>query len=272
MKDEMSTPDDTSHEKFYDHYAKASQGKESLQRFRSIRDCVLRVIGERNSAAQCLEVVDIGCGAGTGSMMWAELGHHVHGLDVNRPLLELAKERAASAGYIIDFRSGSALDLPWSDGSMDVCIVLELLEHVADWKKCLSECARILRPGGVLFLTTTNKLCPIQEEFNLPLYSWYPAPLKHYFENLAVTKRQDLANYAKYPAVNWFSFYRLRAVLAAQGFQCLDRFDITDVSDKSPLKRLIVYSVRAISLLRFLAHVASPGTIVVAIKGRSTAI
>jgi 2-polyprenyl-3-methyl-5-hydroxy-6-metoxy-1,4-benzoquinol methylase len=55
---------------------------------------------------------------------------------------------------------------------MDVCLLPELLEHVADWQSCLNEAARVLRPGGLLYLSTTNVLCPRQQEFNLPLYSF----------------------------------------------------------------------------------------------------
>ena len=174
-----------SHEQFYEHYARGSQSPATLQRIRSLRDCVLRVAKTTGCKSGTLEVADIGCGAGTQSFLWAELGHHVHGLDVNQPLLELARRRAEEQGRLIDFQLGSATALPWADESMDVCLLLELLEHVADWEPCLSECARVLRPSGILLLTTTNSLCPSQQEFNLPLYSWYPKPLKTYFERLA---------------------------------------------------------------------------------------
>ena len=258
--------DHRSHEQFYEYYAEASQSEETRQRFASIRDCVLRIVDQGRSVAHLLQVADIGCGAGTQSVMWAELGHQVHGLDVNQPLLELAKERAANAGYVIDFRVGSAAELPWADASMDVCLLPELLEHIAAWKTCLEECTRILKPGGVLFLTTTNKLCPMQQEFNLPLYSWYPTPLKRYCEHLAVTTRPGLANFAKYPAVNWFSFYSLRTVLATLGFRCMDRFDVMDLSKKGALDRILVSSVTRVGALRMLAHMITPSTMVMAIK------
>lgn len=163
----MSALDHSSHEKFYDYYANASLSQEACQRFGSIRDMILRIL-RTNGAARILDVADIGCGAGTQSLMWAELGHRVHALDVNEPLLELAKQRTAEIGCAIYFRLDSAAELPWDDDSMDVCLVPELLEHVTQWKACLNEFSRVLRPGGVLFLTTTNKLCPIQQEFNLP--------------------------------------------------------------------------------------------------------
>ena len=145
----------------------------------------------------------------------------------------------------------------------------ELLEHVADWQSCLNEAARVLRPGGLLYLSTTNVLCPRQQEFNLPLYSWYPAPLKRYCERLAVTTRPALAGYAKYPAVNWFSFYSLRGFLQPLGFRCLDRFDLIDTAGKSRLAQFIVTMLRRSSLLGFLGHVATPTTYLVAVKSAS---
>jgi ubiquinone/menaquinone biosynthesis C-methylase UbiE len=194
------------------------------------------------------------------------LGHQVHALDVNQPLLELGRSRAAKAGYTIDFRVGSATKVPWADNSMDICIALELLEHVVDWESCLKEFTRILRPGGALFFTTTSRLCPLQAEFNLPLYSWYPARLKHHYEQLALTTRPELANFAKYPAVHWFTFYQFQKLLAAKGFRCLDRFDIVDLPNKSRPVRLIVQAARALRPLRWLGHVCTPGTIVLAVK------
>ena len=258
--------DHSSDERFYNYYAQASQSKKAQQRFRSIRDCVLRTVERGGSAAGILEVADIGCGAGTQSLLWAELAHHVHGLDVNEPLLNLARERAKQSGYIIDFRLGSATHLPWADESMDVCLLVELLEHVSEWQDCLRECARVLCPGGILFLTTSNKLCPRQQEFNLPLYSWYPKMLKRHFQRLATTTRPELANYAKYPAVNWFSFYSLRAALAPYGFRCLDRFEIADLPTKSGWVRGVLTCMRLLPPLRWFGHVATAGTTVAAIK------
>ena len=149
-----------------------------------------------------------------------------------------------------------------------MCLAVELLEHVADWRTCLKEFTRVLRPQGVLFLSTTNKLCPVQEEFNLWLYSWYPSTLKRYCERLAVTTRPHIANYAKYPAVNWFSFYGLRRLLQKSGFECLDRFDLMDTSTKSALSQTVISSVRAFRSLRWLAHVGTPGTSLLAVKGK----
>jgi ubiquinone/menaquinone biosynthesis C-methylase UbiE len=251
--------------RFVSYYAAQSTTPTSLARFEAIQKVLLRVLGPEK-AAQSLDVADIGCNTGMQCHLWAKLGHKVRGLDISEPLLEIARKRAEQACLPIVFELGSATKLPWPDTSMDVCISPELLEHVEDWQSCLNEAARVLRPGGVLYLTTTNVLCPRQQEFNLPLYSWYPAPLKRYFERLARTTHPQLANYASYPAVHWFSFYSLKRYLGRLGFTCLDRFDVANADEKSPVIRAALKLVRHTPAARLLAHMTRGGTLLVAIK------
>lgn len=255
-----------SHEEFFKYYAEQSTTPETLQRFAGIQDIVLRTARAHGLTQPALNVLDIGCGAGTQSMMWAKEGHRVNGLDINGPLVELAQQRARDAQLNIDYRIGTATELPWGDASMDVCLVPELLEHVRDWEPCVNEFTRVLKPGGVLFLSTNNSLCPVQQEFDLPLYSWYPGFMKRHYEKLAVTTRPELVSYAKYPAVNWFTYFGLRQVLAARGFRSFDRFDVADTRRQGAAGKLAAAAIRLLPPVRVLAHIATPYTLVVAIK------
>ncbi len=261
-KDEAAWDNGTRAE-FFAYYERQSSAMPAHERFMAIQATLLRVLGQ---GAAPLEVADIGCGAGTQARLWALKGHHVHGLDINRALVELARKRAADEGLAIDFEVGSATALPWPDASMDVCIAPELLEHVREWQACLAELVRVLKPGGALYVSTSNKLCPRQEEFNLPMYSWYPGFLKRRYERLAQTTRPELAGYATYPAVNWFSYYGLRAHLRPLGFACMDRFDLVDLEGRGRLARLLVGLVRRLPPLRWLGHVATPYTVILALK------
>jgi 2-polyprenyl-6-hydroxyphenyl methylase/3-demethylubiquinone-9 3-methyltransferase len=258
---------DEARDRFVDYYAEQSQSPETLDRFRAIRDVVMRCRIRAGLSTRDLDVADVGCGAGTQSIMWALAGDRVHGMDINEKLVELARERARQQGATADFQIGSATCLPWESSSMDVCLLPELLEHVADWEPCIDEAVRVLKPGGTLYVSTTNWMCPKQQEFELPMYAWYPPPLKRYYERLAVTTRRELVNHAKYPAVHWFSFFGLRRALRARGMRdAWDRFDIMDLDSKSGLSKAIVGAIRAIYPLRVLAHVATPYTVVVAVK------
>ena len=246
----MNSLDHRSDPHFQQYYEEASLSDETLQRFRTIRDKSLALLAARGHPTEHLRVADIGCGAGTQSMLWAELSHSVFGLDVNAPLVEVARQRAAERKLAIDFKVGTATALPLEDAAVDVCLLPELLEHVADWQTCLREAARVLDAGGLLYLSTTNTLCPVQSEFNLPLYSWYPQSMKRRYQRLAQTTRPHLANYATYPAVNWFNFYRLRDFLAPLGFECLDRFDMIELDGMPAWQRVGVKLARSFGPLR----------------------
>jgi len=273
MTDDASkteTWDHSSDQHFVDYYAQQSLSPETAQRFTLVRDKSLRLLTKLGGGTITeLNVADIGCGAGMQAQLWAERGHNVFGLDVNAPLIDIARQRAEKAGLSIHYDIGSATELPYPDASMDVALLPELLEHVANWQGCLDEAIRILKPGGLLYLSTTNWLCPIQQEFNLPLYSWYPGFIKRRYEHLAVTTRPEIANYCKYPAVNWFSFYSLAAHLRKHGFYSLDRFDMIETVGKGAFVGFALSLVKLIPPLRFLGQVLTPGSIVFAIRDRS---
>ncbi|MBK9705055.1 MAG: class I SAM-dependent methyltransferase [Betaproteobacteria bacterium] len=242
--------DTSSHNDFYAYYEQQSLLPETAQRFRATRDTLLRIRSQSGSLEPC-DVLDVGCGAGAQGRYGFELGHRYVGIDINEPLImrcSQASQRIQPASPIV----GSATHLPLPDNSIDICVMPELLEHVPPWEDCINEACRVLRPGGLFHISTSSMLCPFQQEFNLPLYGWYPKRLKRYYERRAVTDRPELANYAKYPAVNWFSFFSLRDYLAPKGFDCLDRFDLIDVAKKSLPAKIAITLVR-LPPLRFLA-------------------
>jgi len=253
--------DTSSHENFYEYYKNYSESPATLQRFRAIAEVVMRVRGAA-PADTALDVLDVGCNAGTQSRFWAD--HRYVGIDINEPLVRLAQQRAVAEASSARFEVGSATALPFADASFDVCLLPELLEHIGDWQACLNEATRVLRPGGTVYVSTSSWLCPKQQEFNLPMYSWYPGFVKRRIEKRAVTDWPAVANYAKYPAVHWFSFYQLRRFFAARGFRSFDRFDVMRLDNKTALQRAIVATLKALPPLRLLGHIATEGTVIVA--------
>lgn len=73
---------------FLAYYEEASLSEATLQRFRTVRDKSLALLASLGRDTAHLRVADIGCGAGAQSLLWAELGHSVTGLDVNAPLVD----------------------------------------------------------------------------------------------------------------------------------------------------------------------------------------
>jgi len=94
-------------------------------------------------------VLDLGCGSGANTVLLADRGARVTGLDLSPDLIELARQRlhvneiAADVGFVVG--SAHAIDLP--DASMDVVFGMAILHHV-DLQKTAAEVRRVLRPGG----------------------------------------------------------------------------------------------------------------------------
>jgi SAM-dependent methyltransferase len=247
--------------RFVDYYAEASLTAQAAERAAGIMRAVLRTRTQLGDRVDQLLVADIGCNAGTQSRCWLEQGHTVNGVDISRDLVELARQRNAEFGARADFGVASATALPWEADRFDVVLLPELLEHVEDWQSVLNEAVRVLKPGGALFLSTTNVLCPKQQEFALPFYSWYPGWVKKICVRKALTDAPHLANFATFPAVHWFSPYGLKRYLGARGVKAFDRFDLIDATGRGPLVGAALAAVKALPPLRFAAHVATPSTL-----------
>jgi 2-polyprenyl-3-methyl-5-hydroxy-6-metoxy-1,4-benzoquinol methylase len=98
-------------------------------------------------------VLDLGCGEGDFTAWMAEAGADVLGIDVAEAALARARSRHAGLEFRLAPIDGA---LPLSDSSFDVVWASEVIEHVADTARWLSEVRRVLVPGGRLLLTTPD--------------------------------------------------------------------------------------------------------------------
>lgn len=120
-----------------------------------------RTAAERATFAQPLFrpgmwVVDLGCGPGSITLGLAAESR-VTGVDRDAGQVVLAREAARRAGRsTVDFVVGSAYDLPFASGSVDVAFSHALFEHLAAPADALAELRRVLRPGGRLALSTSD--------------------------------------------------------------------------------------------------------------------
>lgn len=94
-------------------------------------------------------VLEVGCGTGTmAQRVRDELGAEIVATDSSERMVELTRERGLEA-YVADVQ-----ELPFGDGEFDCVFAGWVLYHVLDRERAISECARVLRPGG-RFATAT---------------------------------------------------------------------------------------------------------------------
>jgi 2-polyprenyl-6-hydroxyphenyl methylase/3-demethylubiquinone-9 3-methyltransferase len=104
-----------------------------------------------------LDVLDIGCGGGLLCEPMARLGARVTGIDAARRNIATAALHAGGQGLAIDYRETTAEALTAEGRQYDIVLALEIVEHVADVELFLQCCGRLVKPGGLLFLSTLNR-------------------------------------------------------------------------------------------------------------------
>ena len=104
-----------------------------------------------------LSLLDIGCGGGLLSEPMARLGARVTGVDAAPRNVAVAALHAEKQGLEIDYRQGAAEALAESGSQFDIVLALEIVEHVADAALFLKSCGGLVKPGGLLFLSTLNR-------------------------------------------------------------------------------------------------------------------
>jgi ubiquinone/menaquinone biosynthesis C-methylase UbiE len=113
----------------------------------SWREAVVQLVDPVGAA-----VVDIGCGGGTYTRAWSELGAAtVTGVDFSEPILVSARgDHGHRPG--VGFHAGEAAATGLPDNSADVVFERALIHHVPDLDAAAAEAFRVLRPGGVLLI------------------------------------------------------------------------------------------------------------------------
>lgn len=104
-----------------------------------------------------VRLLDIGCGAGLASEALAALGHDVLGLDAAADAIAAGTAHADGQGLPLAYRAGAAEDLVGEGARFSVVTALEVIEHVADPAAFLRLLARLIEPGGLLFVSTLNR-------------------------------------------------------------------------------------------------------------------
>lgn len=137
--------------------------------------------------------LDLGCGTGWFSKEAVDRGAKVTSLDVGPNLLRITGEKCKNKSKLV---IGDTLSLPFANNFFDIVLSTEVIEHTENPLKAISESIRVLKPGGILVLTTPNKL-------------WYPA--------IFLANKVNLRPYEGME--NWISFWQLKRAIQGRDLE-----------------------------------------------------
>lgn len=233
------------------HY---KENQEPETRIHEVIDGIERIIDISKGARK---VCVIGCGPKPLCLMeLIDRGYEAFGVEALKGSAEAAQSFVGKSVRIIH---SSAENLLLPDESQRIVVMESVLEHVDSVSKCLNEAYRVLEPGGILYVYTTNRyrvsLSGNNGEFNVPFYNWFPRLVREGYVFRHLHYKPDLANYTPRPAVHWFSYADLCEMGREAGFsQFYSKLDLIaacpNAGNLGPLKTGLAFAVRFFPWLR----------------------
>lgn len=140
------------------------------------------------------KILDLGCGDGVLSYLFAKNGAEVIGIDSSEEAIKFAKEKCKDL-KTIDFLSASVYDLPYEDRRFDYIVCSDVIEHLKYPLKMLSEIKRVCNSEGKIIITTDIKLS--EKPLDKMHYREYSEEelrelLERYFGNVEIIKSHPL--------------------------------------------------------------------------------
>ncbi|NQV92020.1 class I SAM-dependent methyltransferase [Candidatus Woesearchaeota archaeon] len=97
-------------------------------------------------------ILELGCGNGTGTKLIKKYfsPKEIHAIDLDPRMIHLAKKNVKDPS--ISFEVASATKLPFKDNQFDAVIEFGIIHHIPNWRDCLKELGRVMKPNGELIL------------------------------------------------------------------------------------------------------------------------
>jgi SAM-dependent methyltransferase len=130
-------------------------------------------------------VLDTGCGSGMASAAFSELGFQsIFGIDLGEEPIGLPIAHLRNYGHetSVNFIQANGYCIPFSDKSFDLCWCSFVVEHIPEPDKLFREIFRVLAPNGIFYISTNNRLWPIEPHSGTMWASWLPT---HWAEKYA---------------------------------------------------------------------------------------
>lgn len=184
----------------YDNYSDMSESRGPLAEQFATQVLATTAPWLRHPADE-LDVLDLGSGYGHTSIALSRLCRSVVGCEPARLLHESAEKTLLAQPHgVLSFRNARVEDLDYEE-RFDLVVLDNVYEHLPDQRRALTAIHRALKPGGVMYLLTPNKLWPIEAHYRLPGLAWLPLSLADRY--LRITGRGTSYEDASYAPTYW---------------------------------------------------------------------
>jgi len=178
----------------------------------------LRLIQSTGGPLRGKRVIDCGCGAGEYVRALSQSGASIVGIEFQKS--KLFEAETADASRPIALSVADIQNMPFRDGSFELALVNEVLEHVPDDLQGLREVKRVLKPGGLVIVFSPNRLYPFETHGVYLKRSGRRVP--HYVPGIPYIPLGLGRNWFRYWARNYWPWELSRLVVRA-GFELLSR-------------------------------------------------
>jgi len=124
-------------------------------------------------------ILEIGCGNGTGTKLIKKyfFPKEIQAIDLDYRMVDLAKKKCNDSS--ISFQVASATKLPYKNSQFDAVIEFGIIHHIPNWRDCLKELKRVIKPGGELIMEDLSS-----DTWNTFLGKWYKKVLDHPYKQM----------------------------------------------------------------------------------------
>lgn len=151
------------------------------------------------------KVLDLGCGIGLSLSFIGQVFKNSIGCDISENSVKATKEILKKHKIKTPVILCKKDKLPFRDNYFDIVTFIEVIEHVENPDAVLKEIRRVLKPDGVLHITTANKWWPIEPHFKLPFLSYLPRNLADFY--VKTFNKDD--SYQKIHLPSYTEFYKI---------------------------------------------------------------
>lgn len=160
-----------------------------------------------------ISVLDVGCGTGEISLILADIGHSVSGIDLSEGMIQTAKKKSQEKGIFIDFKCGDAEKPQFSPHSFDLIIQRHVIWTLPHPDVAVKEWHALLKPNGRLFLIDSMLDRGMQVDPSRPPHLHYDvetADQLPFSKGLSIDKAEDLLKQAGFFDITLYGIDHIR--------------------------------------------------------------